>query len=52
MIESVEEEWDVTYIMVNGGIVRVCHRNELAAGQNLEDVYFTITEGEGREGKP
>lgn len=48
MIESVEEEWDVTYIMVNGKIARVCHRNELAGGQSLEDVYFTITEGESQ----
>lgn len=52
MIESVEEEWDVTYIMVNGRIARVCHRNELAVGQSLEDVYFTITEGESQGNRP
>jgi ABC-2 type transport system ATP-binding protein len=52
MIESVEEEWDVTYIMVNGRIARVCYRNELAVGQSLEDVYFTITEGESQGDRP
>lgn len=49
MIESVEEDWDVTYIMVKGRIARVCHRTELAAGQSLEDVYFSITEGKSLE---
>ncbi|MDD2554234.1 MAG: ABC transporter ATP-binding protein [Desulfotomaculaceae bacterium] len=52
MIESVEEDWDVTYIMVNGRIARVCRRTDLAPGQSLEDVYFTITEGKGQEDKP
>jgi len=50
MIESVEENWDVTYIMVKGRIARVCRRTDIAAGQSLADVYFAITEGEGREG--
>ena len=52
MIESVEEDWDVPYIMVKGRIARVCRRTDLAAGQSLEDVYFTITEGKGQEDKP
>ncbi len=50
MIESVEENWDVTYIMVKGRIARVCRRTDITAGQSLEDVYFDITEGESREG--
>jgi len=48
MIESMEEDWDVTYIMVKGRIARVCRRQELATGQSLEDVYFAITEGKDR----
>lgn len=52
MIESVEENWDVTYIMVKGRIARVCRRADIAAGRSLEDVYFSITEGEGREETP
>lgn len=48
MIESVKEDWDVTYIMVNGRIARVCRRRDLVAGQSLEDVYFAITEGENQ----
>lgn len=49
MIESVEENWDVTYIMVKGRVERVCRRTELEADQSLEDVYFAITEGSKRE---
>ncbi len=45
MIESVEENWDVTYIMVKGRIERVCRREDIRAGQSLEDVFFEITEG-------
>ncbi|KUG04437.1 abc transporter, atp-binding protein [hydrocarbon metagenome] len=52
MIESMEEDWDVTYIMVNGRISRVCGRTDLAAGQSLEDVYFSITEGTSQEDTP
>ena len=44
MIESMEENWDVTYIMVKGRIERVCRRADIQAGQSLEDVYFSITE--------
>lgn len=49
MIESVEEDWDVTYIMVKGRIARVCRRTDIADGQSLEDVYFSITEGKTGE---
>ena len=52
MIESVEVDWDVTYIMVEGRIARVCRRTYLADGQSLEDMYFTITEGENQEDTP
>lgn len=49
MIESMEENWDVTYIMVKGRIERVCRRTDLEANQSLEDVYFEITEGSKQE---
>ncbi len=49
MIESVEENWDVTYIMVKGRIARVCRRTDIAANQSLKDVYFRITEGKSQE---
>jgi ABC-2 type transport system ATP-binding protein len=52
MIESVEEDWDLTYIMVKGRIARVCRRTDLTDGQSLEDVYFTITEGKSPEDRP
>lgn len=44
MIESVEANWDVTYIMVKSQIARTCRRGELQPGERLEDVYFSITE--------
>ena len=49
MIESMEDNWDVTYIMVKGRIERVCRRGDLQEGQSLEDVYFSITEGKEKE---
>ncbi|MDR0904941.1 MAG: ABC transporter ATP-binding protein [Oscillospiraceae bacterium] len=47
MIESVEDDWDATYIMVKGKIARACRRDTLAEGESLESIYFEITEGEG-----
>lgn len=51
MIESMEDNWDVTYIMVKGKIERVVRRGEIA-GQRLEDVYFAITERKLQGGAP
>ena len=49
MIDSVEEDWDVTYIMRKGKIARECRRGTLADGESLESIYFSITEaGETR----
>jgi ABC-type multidrug transport system ATPase subunit len=45
MIESMEENWDVTYIMKNGRVAATCRRGEMPEGQTLEDVYFSIIEG-------
>lgn len=47
MIESVENNWDTTCIMVHGNVARVCRRSELKSGSDLEDLYFAITEGPG-----
>ncbi len=49
MIESMEDNWDITYIMKDGKVAAVCHRGELSQGQTLEDIYFAITEGGGKE---
>ncbi len=48
MIDSMEENWDITYIMVKGKIERQCRHSDLQSGQSLEDVYFSITEGAER----
>ena len=45
MIESVEQSWDTTCIMMNGHIAKVCKRSEIAEGSDLEDLFFEITEG-------
>jgi len=42
MIESMEDNWDVTFIMQNGRVV-----NEVRHGaEKLEDIYFSIIEGD------
>jgi ABC-type multidrug transport system ATPase subunit len=50
MIDSVEETWDITYIMQRGKIVRECQRGDVPDGKALEDIYFSITESEERGG--
>ena len=50
IIDSVEEEWDVTYIMRNGRIARECRRGDLMDGETLESVYFSISESESEAG--
>ena len=45
MIESVADEWDIVYIMMNGEIRKTCRRTE-SEGINLEELFFTITESE------
>jgi ABC-type multidrug transport system ATPase subunit len=46
MIDSFEDNWDVTYIMQKGRLVRACKRSEIDSAQTLESVFFAITEGE------
>ena len=46
IIDSVEDDWDKAYIMVNGRIGHACRRTD-ADWQKLEDIYFSITEKAG-----
>ena len=43
MIESVADEWDAVYIMMNGEIRKTCRRTE-SEGMNLEELFFAVTE--------
>ena len=46
MIDSVEELWDTTYIMMNGHVKAVVNRQDVENGEKkLEDIFFEITEG-------
>jgi len=42
LIDSTERDWDVTYIMQGGKIVKECSRADME-GESLEDIYFAIT---------
>ena len=47
MLDSVEELWDKTLIMMKGQIVASRTRREIEEyGENLEELFFSITEGE------
>ncbi len=46
MIDSMEDNWDATHIMMGGKVVRVLRRSELR-GESLESAFFAITEGSG-----
>ena len=46
MIDSIEELWDTTYIMMKGRVAAVVERDKIAQGdKSLEDILFEITEG-------
>jgi ABC-type multidrug transport system ATPase subunit len=49
MIDSMEENWDTTYVLKEGKVAVVVRRGELPRGSTLEDIYFAITEGDGAE---
>lgn len=49
MLDSVEENWDLTCIMQGGRIAALCRRAELSPDETLEQIFFSITEGEGGE---
>jgi ABC-2 type transport system ATP-binding protein len=44
MIDSMEDNWDATYIMVKGRIAHVRRRVDVDATGSLEELYFAITE--------
>ncbi|MCL2557409.1 MAG: ABC transporter ATP-binding protein [Treponema sp.] len=46
IIDSVEDDWDVTCVMKGGRIVAACRRSEMPEGRTLEDVYFSTVESE------
>lgn len=46
MIDSIEELWDTTYIMMKGRVAAVVERDQIVQGdKSLEDIFFEITEG-------
>lgn len=47
MIDMVESNWDVTFIMKGGKLVRECRRANQT--ETLEDIYFSLFEGESHE---
>ena len=47
MLDSVDEFWDKTLILINGQIAAVRTRAEIEKnGENLEQLFFAITEGD------
>ncbi len=50
MLESVEELWDKVLIMMNGRVAAMRTKEEIAlSGENLQDLFFAITEGNGKQ---
>lgn len=50
MLDSVRDVWDKALIMVNGKIAAVRTRAEVEkTGESLEELFFSITEGGGKE---
>lgn len=46
MIDSIEELWDTTYIMMKGRVAAVVEHDKMGEGdKSLEDIFFEITEG-------
>ena len=50
MLDSVEEFWDRVFIMMNGRIEAERERKAVErSGENLEELFFSITEKESTE---
>lgn len=47
MLEMVKELWDVTFVMEKGHIIGAYDRKQVGA-ENLEDLFFKLTAGDGR----
>ena len=50
IIDSMEENWDKTFIMREGKIAHVCSRGDAVSNESLEQLYFSITENEKQSG--
>lgn len=51
MLDSVDEFWDKVLIMMNGRIAAMRTRTEIEQnGENLEQLFFSITEGPAADG--
>ena len=48
MLEMVQEFWDDVFVMEKGHIIAVYHREE-TSGQNLDELFFSVTEQEKGE---
>lgn len=46
MLEMVQELWDIVFVMEKGRIIASCTREE-AHGKNLDELFFSMTEGDG-----
>jgi len=47
MIDTVESNWDATFIMKGGKMVRECRRHDSSGqGESLKDIYFSLFEAE------
>ena len=44
MLEMVKELWDVTFVMEKGHIIGT-YSKEMVGAENLEDLFFQVTEG-------
>jgi ABC-2 type transport system ATP-binding protein len=50
MIDSLNEQWDKAYIMMNGRVVSAKTRKEIEKrGEKLEEIFFAITESKTEE---
>ena len=49
MIDSVDALWDQTLIMKEGKVVANLKHDEIKDDSNLEDLFFDLTESEGKE---
>ena len=44
MIDNIEDNWDVTYIMQKGKIARAIHKEDYSGEESLESIYFSVIE--------
>lgn len=48
MIDSVEQDWDVAFILMGGRMVATMRREDETAEDTLEKLFFRMTEGEAK----